>query len=142
MTYAPSKDDAPTDLEARMGIPSLSALHAERRDILKQLIPLKLLYGSGGDRADAKRKQHRNVIEKLLRQELPDGKDTAQNRMESMANSDPRHVAFCDDLDDKYIKYEHWSNCLNEIDELIAAREYESRYITKELGLQHSGLDA
>lgn len=134
MTYTPD-DTAPTDLEARMGLESLEALHHERREIIRQLTPLKLLYGSGGDRADAKRKQHRDVIGKLLRQELPDGKDLPQNRIESMANSDPRHLAFCDDLDEKFIKFEYWTNCLNEVDERIAAREYLSRYITKELGM-------
>lgn len=134
MTYTP-ENTAPTDLEARMGLESLESLHYERREIIRQLTPLKLLYGSGGDRADAKRKQHRDVIGKLLRQELPDGSDIAQNRIESMANSDPRHLAFCDELDDKFIKFEYWTNCLNEVDERIAALEYLSRYITKELGM-------
>lgn len=119
-----------------MGIPSLEALHFERREIIKHLTPLKLLYGSGGDRADAKRKQHRTVIEKLLRQELPNGKTIAQNRIESMANSDERHLKFCSELDDKFIKFEYWTNCMKEVDERIAAREYESRYATKEMGLQ------
>jgi hypothetical protein len=134
MTYTPD-DAAPTDLEARMGLESLEALHHERREIIRQLTPLKLLYGSGGDRADAKREQHRDVIGKLLRQELPDGKDLPQNRIEAMANSDQRHLDFCDDLDEKFIKFEYWTNCLNEVDERIAAREYLSRYITKELGM-------
>lgn len=119
-----------------MGLPSLEQLHAQRREIIKMLAPLKLLHGSGGDRADAKRRQHRDVIGKLLRQELPDGKDAPQNRIEALANSDPRHKEYCDYLDKTFIEHEYWENCRKEIDELITAREYESRYITKELGMQ------
>lgn len=119
-----------------MGIPSLEALHAERREIIKKLAPLKFLYGGNRDQEDAERKRHRNVIERLLREELPGGSDIAQNRMESLANSDQRHIDFCNTLKEGFIEYMHWETCLKEIDEQLSAREYESRYLTKELGLQ------
>lgn len=136
MKYNPELTDAPTDLEARMGIPSLSQLHAQRREIKKKLSPLKFVFGSGRDTEDAMRKRHRDLIERLIRKEIPDGESIAKNRIESMANSDPRHIAFCDSLEDRFIQYEYWTTCEQEIDEIIAAREYESRYVTKELGLQ------
>lgn len=136
MVYTPALDCAPTDLEARMGIASMEALHAQRREIMKRLSPLKFLYGGSRDQEDAERKRHRDLIERLLREELPDGADMAKGRIESLANSDPRHITFCAQLKDGFIEYGRWETCLKEIEEIIAAREYESRYITKELGLQ------
>lgn len=136
MPYVPTKDAGPTDLEARAGIESLEGLHAERREIIKRLAPLALLYGSGGDRADAKRKQHRAIVGELLRKELEGGADISQTRIEAMANSDKRHLDFCDDLDKQFIDYHHWQTAYLEINERIASREYEARYLTAELRLQ------
>lgn len=133
--YQPSVDTAPTDLEERAGIPSLEALHAERREIVDKLSPLSLLYGSGGDRADAKRRQHRDVIAKLLRAELPGGSDLPENRIQSMANSDPRHTAFCDTLDKQYIEYQRWETALKEVNERIDARRSDQSFVKSEMGL-------
>lgn len=134
-TYQPSMNTAPTDLEERAGIPSLEALHAERREIIDHLSPLLRLYGSGGDRAEAKRRQHRDVIAKLIRSEIPGGVDLPQNRVESMANSDRRHLAFCDTLDQQFIDYQRWATALKEADERIDARRSDQSFVKSEMGL-------
>lgn len=135
MPYTPSLDAAPTDLELRANVESLEQLHAERREIIKKLAPLALLYGSGGDRAEAQRRQHRDVIGKMLREELPDGKDLAQNRIEALANSDSRHLQFCEELKDRYIEYRHWEIALQEVQERIEDRKAAMYYLSNEARL-------
>lgn len=135
MPYIPSENCAPTDLEARAEVESLEALHALRREIVDKLAPMELLYGSGGDRAHAARRQHRDTIGKLLRTEMH-LEDAPQNRIESMANSDDRHVKFCNELEEKFISYRKWQPALDEVNDKIASRLAEIRFAASEMRLQ------
>lgn len=147
MSYTP-ENTAPTDLEARIGLPSLEALQYERRLLVKKIAPLETLFGSGGDRWTAKRRQHRDITAKQILAELQptaleqgeDGrltiKRTSDAALERMANADPRHVTFCEDTEARFADYMILKCALSEIEELIASREYTSRYLTAELRLQ------
>lgn len=146
MSYTP-ENTAPTDLEARIGLPSLEALQYERRLLVKKIAPLEALFGSGGDRWTAKRRQHRDTIAKQILLDLQpkdigtqlgvsDWKRPSDAALERMANADPRHVTFCEETEAKFADYMILKCSLSEIEELIASREYTSRYLTAELRLQ------
>jgi len=62
-------------------------------------------------------------------------KDIAQNRLELLANGDPRHVKFVQDTEAKYPRYMMLKYSLTEIEERIESRLAESRFATAEVRL-------
>lgn len=133
MTYQPALNAGPTDLEAKAGVESLEVLHAERRTIIAKLAPLEILFGSGGDRWTAKRRQHRDTIAKILMDEQP---SLAIGKIEILANADERHVKFCEETEGKYIEYLKEKTALSEVEERIENRKAELYFAGKEAGLQ------
>ena len=132
-------------LEYRAGVDSLEELHIQRREIIKRLAPLELLFGSGGDRWDATRKRHRNGVMKLIRNErfekwqaMKQGswKEPAQNELETAANSDDRHINFVVETEAKFAEWMDIKNELDEVNEKISSRDVELRAYTGELFLQ------
>jgi len=121
------------ELETRAGVESLETLHAERRKIIKAMAPLEMLVGSGGERWTAKRRQHRDVIGKLIQAEA--GKEVAANKLEQLANADDRHVKFCEETEARYIEYMTWRTALDEVNERIESRLAEMRFATAEARL-------
>lgn len=121
------------ELEGRASIESLDDLHKQRRDVIERLAPLELLFGSGGDRWTALRRQHRDGIAKTLLAE--GGKEIAQNRLEAMANGDPRHLKFVEDTEAKYPTYMMLKTCLSEVAERIDSRQSEMSFVKAEMGM-------
>lgn len=132
MTYSPRLDAAPTDLEERVGVESLEVLHAERRVIIEKLAPLELLFGSGGDRWTAIRRQHRDGIAKRL---LVENAGLSDKKLETMANADPQHKAFCESTEAKYTDYMKWKTALSEVEERIDSRKAEMYHVAAEARL-------
>lgn len=120
------------ELEGRATVESLEELHQQRRDIIELLAPLELLFGSGGDRWTAARRQHRDGIAKTLLSENS-GKDLAQNRLEMLANGDPRHQRFVEETEAKYPKYMMLKTALSEVEERIESRLAEMRFSVSEM---------
>ena len=120
--------------EAKASVESLEELQQQRRDVIELLAPLELLFGSGGDRWTALRRQHRDGIAKTLLAEAKD-QSIAQNRLELLANGDPRHQKFVEDTEAKYPKYMMLKTSLTEIEERIESRLMEARYATAEARL-------
>src|SRR5690242_6584527 len=83
-------------LETRAGIASLDALHAQRRQLLITLAPLKALHGPG-DLWDSKRKQ---LLEALkVRQRLTlleQGQKVTEGLVDAMAYADEQYLRFVD----------------------------------------------
>lgn len=95
-----------TSLEERAEIPSLTKLHHERRVLARALAPLAALFEGGQNPpAEAKRKQHRNVVATLIAGEQGIDGDKVETKLERLANSDKRHVQFCDELETLRVKY-------------------------------------
>lgn len=122
------------EFEAKASVESLEELQQQRRDVIELLAPLELLFGSGGDRWTAIRKQHRDGIAKTLLAEAKDP-SIAQNRLELLANGDPRHEKFVKDTEAKYPKYMMLKTSLTEVEERIESRLQEARYATAEARL-------
>lgn len=122
------------EFEGRASVESLEELHQQRRDIIELLAPLELLFGSGGDRWTATRRQHRDGIAKTI---LAESKtEIAQNRLELLANGDPRHKKFVEDTEAKYPTYMMLKTSLTEIEERVESRLQEARFATAEARLQ------
>lgn len=132
-----------TRLESRAEIPSLALLHHQRRVLVRALAPLSVLFeGKGqGSPADARRKQHRHMIATLIATEQGLDGDKLESKLERLANSDPRHVAFCGKLDDLRLRYYEGRNALIETMELIRDREESLRAYNAEVkaGLAGAG---
>lgn len=122
------------EFEGKASVESLEELHQQRRDIIELLAPLELLFGSGGDRWTAMRRQHRDGIAKLILDE-PGNSGLAANRLEVLANGDPRHEKFVKDTEAKYPRYMMLKISLTEVEERIESRLAEARFATAEARL-------
>ena len=145
---------APTDREVRADIPSLDDLQQRRKDLYKEYAPLRARFGGSrgqGSLSESIRKRHRALIMKSIviemRQEWEKPSENksivrgafsepAENKLERLANADPRHIAFCDQLEKDCTRFEVLSNDIQEINEQIASRQAEIYAYTKEIGLQ------
>lgn len=138
-------------LEERADTYSLEGLQSERRALIAKLKPLEFLFGSGGDREAATRRRHRDGIATLIARELEeayldapltaervlrkDFKPPSEAALERMANDDPRHVAFCQTIEDEFDTWYTLKNELADIQEQIETRPVEIRAYTAEIGL-------
>lgn len=122
------------EFEGRAAVESLEELHQQRRDIIELLAPLELLFGSGGDRWTAARRQHRDGIAKTILSE-PGKENLAQGKLDILANGDPRHEKFVKETEAKYPRYMMLKISLTEIEERIESRLQEARFATAEARL-------
>lgn len=145
---------APTDRELRAEVPSLEALQHQRRQLVKQCAPLSAKFGGSrgqGSPMDSIRKRHRALIMKSIvvemRQEWekPTGNpsivrgvfsEPAENKLERLANADPRHIQFCDDLEKECARYDVLQDDIKALNEQIQSRLAELYAYNKEIGLQ------
>lgn len=142
---------ARAEIEAKATIESLELLHYERRQAINDLAPLELFFGSGGDRWESIRARHRDGIAKLILVEMEEAwnakaipgkiavgpfKGPGVEELKRMANSDSRHVKFCDETEGKYSLYMHAKNRVAEIEDRITSRLAELGYVRAELRLQ------
>lgn len=138
-------------VEARAEIESLELLHYERRQAIEDLAPLDLLFGSGGDRWESMRARHRDGTAKLILAEMEAAwnakakpgviavgpfKVPGVEELKRIANSDPRHVTFCDTNEGKFAAYLHAKNKVDEIENRIESRLAEMRFVSTEMRLQ------
>lgn len=123
-----------TELESRANVDSLDRLQHERRLLKQRLVKLEYLFGSGGDREQAKRRRHRDGIQRLLMSEL--NPIPTEKKLEALANSDRRHVAFCEHLEQQFDVWYRLRNELDDLTERIESRLEELRCYRKEAGLQ------
>jgi hypothetical protein len=129
-------DDAlgKTQLETRAEVPALTRLHHERRVLARALAPLAALFEGGQNPpAEAKRKQHRNVVATLIAAEQGIDGDKVESKLERLANADQRHIEFCDRLETLRIKYFLGKVALLEKTEEIRDREEAMRAYNAEL---------
>ena len=131
-----------TPLEIRAGIPSLVRLQHERRMLVRALAPLAALFEGGQEApANAKRKQHRNVIATMIAKEQNLEGDKQEAKLERLANADSRHVKWCAELDVLRIQYKEALNAVVEKIELIRDRQESLRAYNAQLranGSAHS----
>jgi hypothetical protein len=124
-----------TNIEVKAETYSLEELQYKRRVLAQQIAPLEYLFGSGGDRGTAVRRQHRDGIYRLLLND-PNQPEKADGKLEKLANSHPDHTAFCTKMESQFVDYYLLKIKLQDIEELIVDRELAIRFTTKELGLQ------
>lgn len=110
-------------LEERAGIASLDGLHAERRQLLNILAPLKALHGPG-DLWDSRRKQMLEALKVRKRLELLEtNQKVTEGLVDSLAYADEQYLRFLDQGERDRIEYITMQNQLNEIEEKIRDRE-------------------
>lgn len=122
-------------IESRADLDSLEGLQAERRAKVKVWAPLAAKFRGAGRGDDSKRKQHRAIMAQTIANELyekwrnagakGDYKAASEAMLERLANSDPRHIEFCETLDKEYIQYVLLENDITELNEKIRSREVE-----------------
>lgn len=125
----------PTELEARMEVPALALLQFKRRHIARMMQALGALFTGPANNqpAEAKRRQHRDVIARRIAAEQGITGDRVQAKLETMANADPRHVAWCRQLDQLRAKYEAGRVLLTQLEEAVAARAQAERAYVAEV---------
>jgi hypothetical protein len=137
---------AMSPLEHRAEVESFEMLLFKQRAIARELAPLDALFGGEQNAfADARRKQHRQWVASQILAELRaaheqrqagehplSGKDAAfkqpsEAELERLANSDPRHLTWCDNLEQQRAQWSRLSS-------LFA--EYEARIENRRVVLQ------
>jgi len=110
-------------LEERAGVDVLDALHAQRRQLLITLAPLKALHGPG-DLWDSKRKQMLEALKVRWRLKLMEtGQKITDATVDAAAYADEQYERFIDQGERDRVDYITQQNRLNEIDERIRNRE-------------------
>ena len=133
-------------LEVRADVACLEELQSTRRQIITDIAPLELLYGSGGDRWTATRRRHRDGIARLTRDEMfekwrnagakpGEWKEPSEALLERHANSDKRHTDFVDETESAFPRWLSLKNELGEIEEKIRSREIELTIFNSEIRL-------
>lgn len=129
-----------TGLEAKAHIPSLEKLHHKRRVLARAMAPLAALFEGGQNAsAEARRKQHRQVIGTKIAMEKGITGDKIESMLERLANADERHIRFCDDLERLKIKWFQARVALMEVNEEIRDREEAERCYRAEVNANLTG---
>ena len=124
-----------TALESRAEVQNLDALQDKRRALVKQIAPLSAMFKGGNSTSgDTVRKRHRALIMKRIAA-TSDDKPFSEAALERMANADVEHIAFCDELETKFIRFTLLENDIADITERIRDREECMRCYRAELGL-------
>lgn len=129
-------------LEDRADIESLEYLQHERALIVPRWAALgaKFKGGNGVASSDSLRKQNRAEIMCKIAQEKfgPEGltKDRIETMLERLANADPRHIEFCENLRKDFEEFLSLDVQKTEIEERIQSRNGELFAYAKEAGLQ------
>lgn len=126
-------------IEGKADVESLGVLHHLRRELLKELAPLKALHGPFGLFED-KRKQMIEAMKVKVRQERPVGAPKLSNdAVDALAHAHQDYVSFLDTAEDARINYIRKANDLSEIEERIRSRDIEIQFATAELRLHPRG---
>jgi hypothetical protein len=126
---------ARSPLEARAEVDAKEPLLMRKRDIQRELTRLAALHkGNGqGTPADSARKRHRAMVAKRILTTMQ--KEPSEAALERMANADPEHIAFCNDLEMGAVRYQILAAEKEEIDYRLRARETEINAYSSELRL-------
>ena len=139
MTYAEPTAEDVSGLESRAEVESKEALLARLREINLELRPLAKLHRTSGhgSPADSKRKRHRALISKQILADMKarGEKEPSEAALERMANADPEHKAFCEELEAGAERYEILMGEKEDVDYRLRARETELNCYSAELRL-------
>ncbi len=129
-------------IEDRADIESLEYLQHERAQIVPRWAALgaKFKGGNGVASSDSLRKQNRaEIMNKIAVEKFgPEGvtKDRIESMLERLANADPRHIDFCEQLRKEFEEFLTLDVQMTEIAERIQSRNGELFAYAKEAGLQ------
>lgn len=136
MTAIELAPDELSALESRAEVDALGDLHARRRAIMRNLAPLKALYGSFG-LWDARRKQliEAYKVKARMRLTTPDGKKPTETQIDAEAHADPEYERFLDNSLSARIDFLNMETELAEIEERVRSRELALMAYSAELRL-------
>lgn len=120
----------PTEIEARVGIPSLDTLQAERRALVAQIAPLRALYGPFGG-FDARRK----VLLAVCAKEARDGAKDVKLTEAAIQDAAHAHDAYRDWLDRSEVERTEYivlEDAITALTERIHRDNALIRYVTSE----------
>jgi hypothetical protein len=133
--FAEVTREAVRGVEERSGVESLDALHAERRQINKELLPLKALYGSHSV-WDAKRQAMGRALQIKARMAIEArGEKPTEKYVEAEALGSPEFEGFVDRAISDRIRFLELETELQEVEERIRSREVELLVFNSELKL-------
>lgn len=123
-------------VEQRAEVDCLGDLHAQRRQLLDVLAPLKALHGPFG-LFDDRRKQMLEATKVRARMALSIGREKkpTEAEIDATAYADQQYEKFLDDAYTAKIEYVLLANQLTEIEERIRTRELELMVYSAELKL-------
>lgn len=123
------------EIEARMGIPSIEQLLAERDDLVKQVAPLRARHGPFGT-YDALRKVELSTIASALRaQAVADGRKMTEAAIDEAAHADSRYVAFITQATQEKAEWAVQENAIQGINDAINRGNVVGRFLSQEVGL-------
>src|SRR6266550_4480864 len=82
------------ELEAKMGIPPLEGLLAERDEIVRELAPLRARHGPGGSYGDLRKIELMKVAALIRVEEVGKGNKLTEARIEEASHADPRYMDY------------------------------------------------
>jgi hypothetical protein len=124
-----------TPLESRADVEPLEALHAQRRQIVGQLAPLRALHGPGGT-WDARRKQMVEACKIRARMAARErGEKVTETYIDAEGHADPQYFAFLDQAERDKIEYVNLDNQVQELEERIRNREFSLTAYSAEIRL-------
>lgn len=122
-------------IEQRAEVDALGFLHAERRQLLVQLNPLRALHGPGG-KWDSKRKALLEAMKVKYRMAFAEaGQKATDAAVDANAHADEQYVRFVDEGITGHIDYLRLQNDYDELTERIRSREIELLAYNGELKL-------
>jgi hypothetical protein len=125
-----------TALEERAAIESLEHLHAERRSLIEANAKLFALYGNFGH-YDDHRKRMVEALKVAARMELTKaGVKITEDLVTATAYGSDRYQQFIDNALDEKIQYLKAQNEVDELNELIRARELALTAYSREISLR------
>lgn len=123
------------EIEARMGIPSIESLLAERDDLVKQVAPLRAKHGPFGT-YDALRKVELSTIASVLRaQAVADGRKMTEAGIDEAAHADDRYIAFITLATQEKAEWAILENTITGITDAIQRGNVIARYLAAEAHL-------
>lgn len=123
------------EIEARMGIPSIESLLAERDELVQQVAPLRAKHGPFGT-YDALRKVELSTIASALRaQAVADGRKMTEASIEEAAHSDSRYVTFVTIATQEKTEWATLENRITGVADTIRRGEAIAYYLSSEARL-------
>jgi hypothetical protein len=123
------------DIEARVGIPPIEELLAERDTLVKKLAPLRAKHGPGGIFQDERKVELAKIAAALRATWVGEAKKVTEAQIEEASHSDPRYVDYIVKATVEKAEYVVLENTVQGISDTIQRGNVIARYLANEVTL-------